>query len=65
MQIGKKIRGVLKNYKYESCTKSFTRALSLKNHIHTIHDGHKIHKCESCGKSFSEAGLKKHMHTVH
>ena len=34
--------------------------------MHTIHEGHKDHKCESCGKSFSQEGdLKKHIHTVH
>ena len=31
-----------------------------------IHEGHKDHKCESCGKSFTRAQhLKKHIHTVH
>jgi len=38
----------------------------LKKHIHTVHEGHKDHKCKSWGKSFSEAGnLKKHIHKVH
>ena len=26
----------------------------LKQHIHTVHEGHKVYKCESCGQSFSE-----------
>ena len=39
---------------------------TLKRRIQTIHEGHKQHKCESNGKSFSQAGtLKKHIHTVH
>ena len=34
--------------------------------MNTIHEGHKDHKWESCGKSFSIGGsLKKHIHTVH
>ena len=56
----------LKDYKCESCGKSFTGKQYLKIHIHTIHEGHKDHNCESCGKSFSQAGnLKKHIHTIH
>ena len=55
-----------KDYKCESCGKSFAEAGSLRKHIHRIHEGHKDHKCESCGKSFSQAGnLKIHIHTVH
>ena len=53
-------------YKCESCGKSFSRAYSLKKHIHTVHEGHKDYKCESCDKSFSQAStLKTHIHTVH
>ena len=38
----------------------------MQKHIYTIHDGHKDHKCESCGKSFSQAeNLKRHIQTVH
>ena len=55
-----------KDYKCESCGKSFSHANNLKTHIHTIHEGHKDYKCESCGKSFSHAGhLMKHIHTIH
>ena len=27
----------------------------MRKHIHTVHEGHKDHKCESCGKSFTSA----------
>merc|ERR1712020_685237 len=55
-----------KHYNCESCGQSFSRAESLKKHIHTVHEGHRDYKCESCGKSFSQAGhLKTHVSTVH
>ena len=51
-----------KNFKCNSCGKSFTRAYSLNIHIKTIHKGHKDFKCDSCGKSFKEASnLRKHI----
>ena len=38
----------------------------LKKHIHTIHEGNKDHKCESCTKTFSlEENLKRHIYTIH
>ena len=38
----------------------------LMKHINTVHNGQKDHKCDSCRKSFSEAGnLKTHINSVH
>ena len=38
----------------------------LKKHIHTVHEGKKDYKCESCGKSFSKRNyLDKHICTNH
>ena len=54
------------DYKCESCDKAFTRPDSLRNHIHTIHEGNKDYKCKSCGKSISHAGdLKRHILRTH
>ena len=55
-----------KNYKCQSCGKSFSSTGNLKNHILTVHEGHRDYKCESCGKSFSSSSyLKKHTTTIH
>ena len=55
-----------KDFKCESCGKSFCSAGTLRNHIHTVHEGHKDFKCESCGKSMASLQiLKNHIHTVH
>ena len=38
----------------------------LKIHNNSVHNGQKDHKCDACGRSFSEAGnLKKHINAVH
>ena len=37
----------------------------LKIHINSVHNGQKVHKCEFCGKAFSQAGhLKRHIDSV-
>ena len=43
------VKTIDSNYKYgESCDKSFPQGGALRNHIYTIHEGHKDHKCEFC-----------------
>ena len=60
------IREVYKDYKCESCEKSFTNLRNLERHLHTVHDGYRDYKCEFCGKSSTTAqNLKKHIYTVH
>ena len=56
------IHEVHKDYKCESCGRSFSQAGVLKRHIHTVHEGHKDYKCESCGKLFTTVRyLKLHI----
>ena len=40
--------------------------VDLKNHIHTIDEDDKNHKCETCGKLFTEArSLKRYIRSIH
>ena len=51
----------MKNHKCKTCGKAFGLALTLKNHIISVHEGVKKFKCETCGFAFGLAGnLKKH-----
>ena len=55
-----------KDFKCESCGKSFAQADSLKGHIKTVHKGDKDFKCESYGKPIIKANsLRGHTKTVH
>ena len=61
-----KIHDGQKDYKCESCGKSFSQAGILKRHIYTVHEGHKHHKCETCEKLFSfKHQLKNHICNIH
>ena len=41
-----------------------TKTLAI--HIREVHEGRRNHKCESCGKAFSNSGRRKrHIDTVH
>ena len=52
--------------KCETCDKSFTGLQGLERHLHTVHDGYKVHKCESCVRSFTSSfSLKRHIGTFH
>ena len=38
----------------------------MKKDINSVYNGQKDHKCDSCGKAFSQAGdLKKHINAIH
>ena len=55
-----------KDYKCDSCAKSFTTLQALELHLRTVHDGYKDYKCEYCGKSYTHLkNLKQHKHKFH
>ena len=45
-----------KTYLCEYCKKSVSSSNYLKMHMNSVHNGIKDHKCDSCGKSFLQAG---------
>ena len=56
------------SYKHENQVpkNEYSKARNLKTDIHSVHEGHKYHKCKFCVKLFDKAGhLKTHIHTVH
>ena len=58
--------GLHEFYGYDYLTLLRQNMLYHKNHIHTVHEGHKDFNCETCGKSFThESSLKKHIRIVH
>ena len=60
------VHGGHKDYKCESCGKSFSEAWILKRHSHTVHEGSNDYKCDSCGKSFTKIDdLKEHKLETH
>ena len=50
----------------ESCGKSFSSESYLRQHIYTVHEGHKDYHCDSCGKSFGlSSTLRSHIKAIH
>ena len=45
-----------RNYKCESCEKSFIQSGALKYHIKSFHEGQRNYKCDHCGKHFTLTG---------
>ena len=55
-----------KNYKCDSCGKSFTESGYLKKHNKTVHEGQRNYKCDSCRKFFTQSSnLNLHIETIH
>ena len=51
--------------KCQFCSKNITKKY-MRDHINSVHNVQKDHKCDSCGKAFSKAGnLKRHINSAH
>ena len=49
-----------KQYKCDTCGKSFTQSGNLKKHKLTlIHTGDQPYSCDTCGKTFTQSGSWK------
>ena len=60
------VHGGFKDYKCDSCDKSFTQTGDLKGHILAVHKGEKGNKCNFCEKSFyAVRDLTRHKHAMH
>ena len=58
---GKVENGAKKNHKCETCGKEFSRAIGLRDHINSIHEGKSVYKCELCKKTFqNRSNLNRH-----
>ena len=55
-----------KDFKCETCGKTFTQSGSLKVHIRTVHEGQKNYECTMCSKAFGQSGdLSRHVKKIH
>ena len=41
------------------CSKVFREEKELQKHLKAVHEGQRNYKCDSCGKSFTQAGSLK------
>ena len=56
----------IRDYKCDSCEKSYTEKITLLRHKQNVHEGKKNYTCDSCGMCFTVAtSLKRHVLRVH